>query len=162
MKKLSLSSDIISSADLRQVIAELEEFKKEFARNALKARIGKPDKKVELELSNHAKCLITDWQAGESLDLGLLESLLTELSRYLKTATLVKVTLSAVPTMNVKRIIADWFRTNIATSLLIDFSYNSALLGGMAVSIGSHVYDWSFRRQIIGSKDKLIEVITHV
>jgi F0F1-type ATP synthase delta subunit len=44
----------------------------------------------------------------------------------------------------------------------VNFNYNRSLLGGMVVRAGSRVFDWSFRRQIIGAEEKFTEVFHRV
>jgi len=162
MTKLSLNESIISSEDLREVIAEVEEFRKYLAHNAIKQRVTQKYDHELPDLSLRAKEAISDWQNNKELSIESLERLIIELNSFLKSAPRITVTLAALPSINLKKQVSSWCRANLATSVLIDFSYNSALLGGMVVVCGSHIYDWSMRRQILASKDKLNEVIRRV
>ena len=50
----------------------------------------------------------------------------------------------------------------VAPDVLVNFQFNATILGGMVVRYGSHVYDWSFRRQILAKRDTFPEVLRRV
>jgi F0F1-type ATP synthase delta subunit len=50
----------------------------------------------------------------------------------------------------------------VAPNMLVDFKFNSTMLGGMVVQYGSHIYDWSFRQRILDARDKFPEVLRSV
>ena len=97
-----------------------------------------------------------------SFDIIAATQQLEELEARLKTAPRATITLAAMPSEGMKRDISTWMRQNIEPSLLMEFSYNSALLGGMVIRIGSHIYDWSFRRQILVSAGEFTKVLRRV
>lgn len=162
MTKLLLNDNIVSVGDLKQIIAELEDFKKVLSHNAIKAQVNKSKNKDNYDLSLVAKEIITDWQDSKPLNSESLEQLIKSLNYCLNNSPRISITLAALPSRSLKSKLATWFRDNIAENLLVDFNYNSALFGGLVVSIGSHTFDWSFRRQILNSKDKLTKVINNV
>jgi len=162
MTKLQLNDKIVSVGDVKQIIAELEEFKKVLSHNAIKAQVNKLKPKDDYDLSLAAKEIITDWNESKPLNIELLEQIIKALNECLNNSPRVIVTLAALPNNSLKSKFAIWFRKNVANNLLIDFNYNSALFGGLVVSIGSHTFDWSFRRQILDSKDKLAKAINNV
>ena len=61
-----------------------------------------------------------------------------------------------------KQKIVEWCRKNIDGDILVDFRFNATLLGGMVVKWGSHVYDWSFKRQLMAARAKFPEVLRNV
>jgi F0F1-type ATP synthase delta subunit len=84
------------------------------------------------------------------------------LEDFSDSAPRVTVTLAAPAPNSLKQTIALWFRENIAPNTLVNFKFNSTILGGMVVVYGSRIYDWSFRRQILVSREKFPEVLRNV
>jgi F0F1-type ATP synthase delta subunit len=70
--------------------------------------------------------------------------------------------LAAPPSNGIKKTLVAWCRKNIATDILVNFDFNSTLLGGMVVRYGSHVFDWSFRRKILEEHSKFPGVLRNV
>jgi F0F1-type ATP synthase delta subunit len=88
--------------------------------------------------------------------------LLEDLEDYLETAPHISITLAAPASKKLKQALMDWCRTNINADILVDFSFNSSLLGGLVVRYGSHIYDWSFKRQLMANLSKFPEVLRRV
>jgi F0F1-type ATP synthase delta subunit len=95
-------------------------------------------------------------------DLAAATHQLEELETLLKTAPRATITLAAMPSEGMKRELSLWMRQNVESTLLLDFGYNSALMGGMVIRIGSRIYDWSFRRQILASAGEFTKELRRV
>jgi F0F1-type ATP synthase delta subunit len=72
------------------------------------------------------------------------------------------ITLAAPATTGIKKQLTAWCRDNVAPDVLVRFEFNQTLLGGMVVRFGSHIYDWSLRRQILDGRTKFPEVLRNV
>ncbi len=161
--KLTLVEEIISTEDLRGVIEEVKEYKKWFIHNQIKLKVSQRHKvSIRPELSNAAEALLDQANDGKELTATKIEDLIGYLEHCLIKSPLVRITLAAIPSAPIKHKIVAWLRTNISPSMLVDFRFNSSLLGGMVVISGSHIYDWSLRRQLLESKDKLDGVLRRV
>ena len=161
--KFKLSEEVISTDDLKDVIEEVKQFKKWFSHNQVRLRVSRRHKvKDRPELSNAAEALIEQAKDGKQLTSNKLEELIGFLENYLDKSPTMRITLAAIPSLSVKHSIAAWLRANVSPALLVDFRFNSALLGGMVVVCGSHIYDWSLRRQLLESKAKLDGVLKSV
>ena len=159
---LKLNNQIVSSEDLKDVIAELQEYAKWFNHASILAKVSKRKSETKFDLSDPFSNLIEQWQDGKPLTIDSLDNLISNLKDYLAKTPKIRITLAAMPPLGIKKSLVDWCRANVSQALLVDFRYNSSLIGGMVVNVGSHTYDWSFKRQLLASKDKLDEVIKRV
>lgn len=157
----NLPLSIISVADLIQVINELDDYSSNLYRSKIKAQVTKSKTSIKSlkDLSLESQSLIADWQ---KLNLGSLEKLIYYLNNLKKNSPKIIITLAATADSATKKMLADWCRNNLANNILIDFRFNKMLLGGMVVNFGSHIYDWSFRKQIVDQMTKLEEVLSSV
>lgn len=159
---LNLSAEIISPEDLKGTIAELKDYSKWLNKNAIKLKVTKKHAEDRPELSDAAADLLKQWLGDKEATYAQLDKLIYELEQRLSSIPTLRITLAALPTMAIKREFTKWFRENLSPELLIDFRYSSTLLGGMVVNCGSHIYDWSFRRQLISGRDKFRETMRSV
>lgn len=158
-----LSEDIISTEDLRDVSEEIKRFKQWFSHNQIKLKVTQHHKAANRpELSDAAEDLLNQARDNKELTIAKIESLLDYIDDCLRKSPTVRITLAAIPSSAVKHQIVAWLRANISSSILTDFRFNTSLLGGMVVISGSHIYDWSVRRQLLDSKDKLSGVLSRV
>ena len=160
--KQTLSEDIISSEDLRSVIDELKDYQDYVRHDQIKAHLSKHASSTSPELSRPAASLIADAMEHHPLNHEEMMHLIAELEKIYASSPKVKIVLAAIPNHAIKKQITLWARANVDPEILIDFSYNQSLLGGMVVTAGSHIYDWSLRRQVLANQPKLYEMIAHV
>jgi hypothetical protein len=121
-------------------------------------------------LTPAAKILLASWAAqvnagtngGQALTSANLDELVLELQDIIDMAPTITITLAAPASAGIKKSLVTWCRANIAPDALVSFGFNATLLGGMVVRFGSHLYDWSFRRQILQNRAKIPEVLRRV
>lgn len=77
-------------------------------------------------------------------------------------APVVHLTLAALPNRTLKRQLVEWFRHEINPYMLLTFAVRTDIGGGIVVRAGSHIYDFSFRQQIIGNKHRISEIYESV
>lgn len=87
-----------------------------------------------------------------------IEELLQTLETMLTKAPVVHLTLAAAPTTAIKQQLTAWFRTEISPTILLTFAVRSDLGGGVVLSTGSRVYDFSFKRQLLSNKKRIAEI----
>ena len=161
--KFKLSAEIVSTDDLKDVISEIKVFKTWFSHNQIRAQVTKRHNSHNRpELSDAAENLIDQAKEQKELTIKKIETLISELEECASKSPKVRITLAAIPSMSIKKQVASWLRDTVSPSVLIDFRFNSALLGGMVVVVGSHIYDWSLRNKILESKDKFNEALSRV
>ncbi|MDB5183948.1 MAG: atpH [Candidatus Saccharibacteria bacterium] len=151
---LKLPASISSEQDLGALVVEIHECIKWLSHESIKKKGGDKEVPSPPHMSEAAAELIHS--AGASAD--KLAELAKELELLQKNAKIITITLAAYPTNTIKQTLVAWCRKEISNEVLVNFNFNKALLGGMVVRAGSRVFDWSFRRQIMNSSDKFIEV----
>jgi hypothetical protein len=162
---LNLPDSICSQQDVKNLLLEVREYARWYAHNAIKKRLRLKTKRKLVEqpaLSPAASELIHDWSIKKPLSLQSLDELIAALDAFKDTSPSLTIILAAPPTNGLKKTLVSWCRKNIAPDLLINFQFNSTLLGGMVVRSGSRVFDWSFRRQILADRAKFPEVLRRV
>ena len=154
---------IASPQDLLGVVAELKAAATQAGHEAVKAKVANQQAALpQLELSPAAKKMTELWSKDRTLDQKGLEQMASELTELEKGAPKITVTLAAPPTQGFKQGLVEWCRTEISPDTLVNFNFNSTLLGGMVVRYGSHILDWSFRRQILANRSKFTEALRRV
>ena len=160
--KLKLPDTVSSPQDLAALIREVQEYTRWFAHEAIKKRVHAKSTTPAPVMTAAAAELVREWAGKKPLSRQSLEALIGTLEHYLKTAPTLTVTLAAPAPKTVKQSIVGWCRDHIAPDVLVNVQFNATILGGMVVRHGSHVFDWSFRRQILDNRDKFPEVLRRV
>jgi hypothetical protein len=151
---LKLPASIATEQDLSALAVEIHDVVKWLSHEAIKKKGGDKKTPSPPQMSEAAAELIHQYGASKDK----LEELVTELEKLQKHAKIVTVTLAAYPTNTLKQQMIVWFRKEIADDVLLNFTFNKALLGGMVVRVGSRVFDWSFRRLVLDAGTKFPEV----
>ena len=160
--KLQLPSSVASQQDIQALLAEVHAYAKWFSHNDLKKRLRVKRVSEPPVLSPAASQLIHDWDVLKPLSVHSLDELLAALAAYRDSAPSLTLILAAPPTGGLKKELVEWCRQHIAPNALVNFEFNSTLLGGLVVQYGSHIFDWSFRRQILEASTRFPEVLRHV
>jgi hypothetical protein len=159
---MTLPNSVSSQQDLSALTLEIRDYSKWFAHNAIKERVHAKNAVLPPSLSPGALELVRSASNKKLLSQQDLDELITMLESAKKTAPTVTITLAAPASGDLKQTLVGACRANIADNALVNFKFNSSLLGGMVIHHGSHVFDWSFRRQILASSAKFTEVLRRV
>jgi hypothetical protein len=160
--KVQLPNSVSSVQDLTTLILEIREYAKWFAHNAIKERVHAKNVTPPPTLTPGALELIRSASGKKLLTSQDLDQLVVALEDAKKTADSITITLAAPATNDVKTKLVEACRKHIADNALITFKFNSGLCGGMVIHYGSHVFDWSFRRQILANRNTFTEVLRSV
>lgn len=160
--KFRLPDSVASSQDLTALLIEVREYARWFAHESIKRRVDITHASTQPALSPATTELIRTQEAKSKLTQQGLDGLIKTLESYSRTAPSITLTLAALPTLSIKSTLVAWCRDNIAPDILVSFRLNTTLLGGMVVQYGSRVFDWSFRRQILSTRDRFPEVLRSV
>lgn len=160
--RVDLPDSITSLEDLTALILEIRQYTKWFSHDAILARVSKKHTSVPLALSHSATELLQTWEKVKSIDTRSLDELIDILNLYRNNAPTLTITLAAPPTNDIKQKLIGWCRKNIAPNVMIAFSFNATILGGLVVHYGSRIFDWSFRRQILDGRGHFAEVLRRV
>jgi len=160
--KLKLPDSIASPQDVSALLLEVKEYSQWFSHELIKVESNIKHVSKSPELSTGAKTLFEEMFSKKSHDKGSLDDLVDILSKYSNDAPIMTITLAAPVPNSVKETLVAWCRNNLAKNTLVNFQFNTSLLGGMVVRFGSHIFDWSFRRQILGNKNNFPKVLRNV
>lgn len=160
--KVQLPNTVSSQQDLGTLVLEIREYAKWFAHNAIKERVHAKNATPPPTLTPGALEMVRTASAKKLLSNQDLEQLIAALEDAKKTAPVITITLAAPATNDVKQTLVESCRAHIADNALVTFKFNSGLCGGMVIHHGSHVFDWSFRRQILANRAKFTEVLRSV
>lgn len=157
-----LPRDIVSTQDLASTIMDLQDYHSWLSQNAILNKTHLKSNTVAPTLNKSAENLINTLLEIQNLNKDNLEKIIKELLVLKESASVIHITLASPPTVELRNRLVTWCRENIKKDTLIDFSFNSTLLGGMVLRFGSHIYDWSFKKQILANRHKFSEVLANV
>jgi hypothetical protein len=160
--KLQLQDSLSSHQDLKTVISEIQKYAHFFAQSAIKKQVIGNGSIEQPPISADSAGLIGQWHGDKPITQKSLDELVAVLEEFASKAPNITITLAAPPPGQLKKELLTWCRKNISSDILVDFNFNSTILGGMVVRYGSHIFDWSFKRQILAGRDKFPEVLRHV
>ena len=160
--KINLPNNVASSQDLTDLILEIQDYARWFEHESIKVKISIKHVSKSPILSPSATQLIHESESKQPLTMQKLDEILSLLKNYSNNSPTITFTLAAPATNDIKLSLVDWCRKNILPNTLVNFKFNSSLLGGMVVHCGSHIFDWSFRRQILENRDRFPEVLRNV
>jgi F0F1-type ATP synthase delta subunit len=160
--KLKLPDSVASQQDVEALLIEIKNYSNWFLHEQIKIESNIKHVSKSPELSSGAKTLFQEIFSKKSIGKDSLDSLIDTLNKYCDDAPIMTITLAAPVTNSVKETLVAWCRNNLAKNTLINFQFNTNLLGGMVVRFGSHIFDWSFRRQILENKHSFTKVLRNV
>ncbi len=159
---LKLPDNVSSPQDIKAIVLEIRQYARWFAHASVKKQVGGGKIAEPPAVSAGAVALIQGLAGGKPLTQPALDGLIDALEAFEAKAPHMTITLAAPPPASLKKTLVAWCRQHVAPDILVTFRFNSTLLGGMVVAYGSHVFDWSFRRQILAARGKFPEVLRHV
>lgn len=159
---LQLPGSVSSSQDLAALILEVHDYARWFSHAVVKMHVTGAQIPRPPTLSPAAAELIEGLDSEKSLNQKGLDNIIAALEDCKATAQTLTITLAAPAPGDLKQQLVTWCRQNIAPTALVNFKFSSSILGGMVVHFGSHVFDWSFRRQILAEKARFPEILRRV
>jgi hypothetical protein len=147
---------------LTSLILEIREYTKWYSHNAILQRVSKKRAQKSFDLTPSAEDILRQWEKIQPINTRSLDSLIDTLTLYKNTAPTLTITLASPPTNDIKQALISWCRKNIAPNVMVAFGFNATLLGGLVVHYGSRIFDWSFRRKILDSRQSFGEVLRRV
>lgn len=160
--RLRLPDNICSEQDVQTLLLEVRTYAKWFSQHAIKKRLKVHAAADKPDISPATKELLHDWDVQKPLSTASLDELITALDQFKETAPRMTITLASPPPPGLKKKLTGWCRKNVAPDVLVSFQFNSELLGGMVIRYGSHIFDWSFRRQLLAARESFPEHLHRV
>ena len=156
-----LPVDLYSPEQLGAIIIEL----RSYIAGLRDANVRAKTAHTEAAAPGHTSALLMGAMHGANVkaaDMSALEKLLKELEGIRDKAPAVHLMMAALPNRELKRKLTEWFRGQIHPYTLLTFATRADIGGGMIIQAGSHVYDYSFRQQILGNKQRIAEIFNSV
>ncbi len=144
---------------LEAVRFEVERLRTWVSDSAVKHKVG-AKATPEPSRSPETQAILDDWLGGKAPSVAQLTSLITELEAV-KPVT-VYLTLAALPGETMKLQLVDWFRTNCRPDVLLHFSGDRTIGGGIIIRTPNRIFDYSFRQRLVEGRKKIPELIRHV
>lgn len=159
----SLPETVWSPEDLAELIGDLQRYSQWLTGYYVKQRATPNGRATNPPtVTPAAVAYLQMLHAQKALTSDHLEALINELQTLLNTAPQVTFTLAGPPSNGLKKSLIQWCREHVAGDVLVSFQFNKTILGGMVVRYGSHIFDWSIRRQLLANRDKFAEVLRNV
>lgn len=156
----SLPSVIYTPQLLQAVDFEVERLREWTSDSSVKRKVG-VEAAAEPSRSPETQLVLDAWFAdGKTATTTQLTELITQL-RALKPVT-VYITLAALPGERLKLQLVEWFRSSCRPDVLINFSADRTIGGGIIVRTPNRIFDYSFRKRLADGRLKLPEIIRHV
>ncbi len=158
---LHLPLDLYSPEQLSAIIIELRAHISAVRDAAVRAKAVHDDTPAPVHTS--ALLTATLHEAGiKPTDQAATEKLLKQLEAIRDKAPAVHLMLASLPNRDFKRKLTDWFRSEIHPYSLLTFATRADIGGGIIVQAGSHIYNYSFREQILSHKNRISEIYNSV
>lgn len=159
---LRLPDSIASAQDLSELVLDVREYAQWFEHESIKNRIDIKHASEPPILSQAATELLQTLNESKSLSQQSLDTLIETLENFSKNSPSITLTMAAPPNNDLRANLVAWCRKNIDPNILVSFQFNATMLGGIAVRYGSRVFDWSFKRQLLASRQNFPEVLRRV
>ncbi|SRR6266496_4467705 len=158
---LHLPIDLYSSDQLGAVIMELRGHVSSLRNASVRAQAVHGEVGAPTHLS--ALLLAALHSAGVSpTDTAGTEKLQRQLEAIRDKAPAVHLMMAALPNRDFKRKLTEWFRSEIHPFTLLTFATRTDIGGGVIIQAGSHLYNYSFRQQILQHKARISELYNSV
>ncbi len=155
----NLPSEVNTPQLLQAVEFEVDRLRAWLSDSAVKQKVG-VKLAPEPSRSPETQAIIDAWLGGKAATADQLAALNDQL-KGLKPVT-VYLTLAALPAEGLKLQLVDWFRTNCRDDILINFTADRTIGGGIVIRTPNRIFDYSFRQRLIEGRKKLPELIRHV
>lgn len=155
---LNLPDTIASRQDVARLRTEVERFQS-WSRQYQNA--AKRDIQYQHEqplLSEAATRIIRHWLEAKQSSTDLIKAL----SAVADQAPSITLTLASPPPPAVQTELVKWVRSHLDKQMLVEFRWNSSILGGIIAQTNNALYDWSHRNLLMASRDKLVERLMRV
>lgn len=159
---MKLPDSICTPEDLSATLMEIREYSRWYKHELVKHQSGAKVQSTQPVISTVTAEILREKSAQQNVSEQHLDELIEELAKYKRTLPVISITLAAPASGQLKKTLTNWCRQNLATGILVSFAHNRTLLGGMVVRYGSHVYDWSWRRQLLNTPSQFSEVLARV
>lgn len=156
-----LPLDLYSPEQLSAIIIELRSHISSIRDAAARARAVHDDTPAPLHTSALLMAAMREVDVKPT-DEPAAEKLLKQLEAIRDRAPAVHLMMAGLPNRDLKRKLTEWFRTEIHPYTMLTFATRADIGGGVIIQAGSHIYNYSFREQILSHKHRISEIYNSV
>lgn len=154
-----LPAEVYSPQLLESVMYDLEQYLEWYRQTAVKQKVGakpvaEPTHSAETEL------VIKTYVQDKPVTLESLEQLVEDLKAIHLPE--IHITLAAMPNRTQRETMVKWFRSNVTPHVLLTFVADRNLGGGVVVRTPNHIFDFTWKQQLLGQRSHLAEIIKRV
>lgn len=91
-----------------------------------------------------------------------MRALVDWLNGYLTASRVLGITLAAPASHKLKEELVSWLRENVAKDILVEFSVNPDIAGGMVLRSTNRIYDMSFRSLLLSQPERFTRTLENV
>jgi F0F1-type ATP synthase delta subunit len=155
-KTVRLPADLYSPEQLGAVIMELRVYVGALRDRQVRAKV----KHTEVAAPQASALLQSVMECAQTAttDKGAVEDLQHQLETIRDQAPTAHLMMAALPNHDLKRKLTDWFREQVHPYALLTFAARADIGGGVILQAGSHIYDYSFRKQIQANRHRISEI----
>ena len=157
-----LPDSVYSPSDLAALIVEIRSYAQWFGQYVNAQRVGSRLVTEPPELSSIASDVIREYAKLSPITTARLDEIIAALEYAASHASVITITLAAPATTDVKQRLTAWCRQELSPSMLVAFRFNSHIMGGMVVRVGSRIYDWSFRTKLMSQQHRITGALARV
>ena len=156
-----LPGSVYSPQLMESVIYEIEQYLEWYRETKIKQTVGaKSPVAAQPTHSTETQLTIEAWLAGKPATVETLEALIDHLKK-LKMPE-VHIMLAALPNRAQREAFVDWFRTNTTPHLLLSFTADRNLGGGAVIRTPNRTFDFTWKQELLNSRDKLAGIVKSV
>jgi hypothetical protein len=154
-----LPGAVYSPQLLEAVTYEIQEYLVWYQQTKVQKQVGA---KLAAEPTHSAETalVIEAWLAGQPATVESVEALVAHL-KGLKLPE-VHIMLAAMPNRTQRAALVDWFRNNTTPHLLLSFVADRNLGGGVVIRTPNHVFDYTWKQELMAGREKLAGIVRRV
>ena len=159
---LKLPSTICTPEELTALILEIREYAKWYSHEYVKHRTGVKSQSTPPVISPSTTSFLRSIATSHALRPEQIDEIINSLESHKRSAPSITLTLAAPAPQSLRKTLTAWCREQLSPDILVSFTFNRTLLGGMVVRYGSRIYDWSWRRKLLDNQVSFTEVMNRV
>lgn len=136
---------VVTTAQVKYVLGEFEALKEWVKTYDRSVKVGAITKSPRPTISAEAVMFLAK-KDPQTLVAADIETIITKVETALQSSPQIHISLPSLPQNEIRLDLAGWFRNNISPKVLLSFSADSTLGGGMALRTRNHLYNFSLRR----------------
>lgn len=113
-------------------------------------------------LSSESSALVEMLPKAKKDEAEAMRALVEWLNGYLSASRVIGITLAAPGSHKLKEELVTWLRENVAKDILVEFSVNPDIAGGMVMRSTNRIYDMSFRSLLLNKPERFTRILENV